>query len=105
MSSVPVVAIIKAKKNQERHLFDLLKKIVSPTHQEKGCMKYGLHRSIEAPDTFVMIEKWETIESLQNHLKAPHITSAFARQAELIENISIYPLKSIPVGLASKEII
>lgn len=103
MSQVPVVAVIKAKKGKEQILFDVLKNVVAPTHQEKGCIKYGLHRSPDEAGTFVMVEKWESKETLDAHLASAHIAAAFARKEELIENISIYPLISVPAGMPSKE--
>jgi quinol monooxygenase YgiN len=57
MSTIPVVAIIRAKAGKEKALEELLKKIVAPTHEEPGCLRYALHKSQTDPRSFVFVER------------------------------------------------
>ena len=102
MSHLPVVAVIKAKPGKESDLQEVLTGLLGPSHAEKGCVRYALHRSVEDPRTFVFIEKWESPAALQSHLGSAHVRAAFARQAELIETIQVIGLASLPGGDALK---
>jgi len=98
MDAIPVVAVIKAKPGKERMLETVLKGLVAPTHREKGCLCYALHRSTQDPGTFVFIEKWASEVDLKDHLASAHVNAAFARQDELIEGMQIVSLDPMPTG-------
>ena len=40
---------------------------------EKGCIAYENHISINDPNLFVVVERWESREDLNAHGKAPHM--------------------------------
>ncbi len=103
MSTVPVSALIRAKKGMEKKLEEMLKSLVVATHEEPGCVKYALHRIQGQPGSFVFIERWKSAADLQKHLLAPHIQTAMARKEELIESIDIWTLESVPAGKTSME--
>ncbi len=44
-----------------------------PRRQEKGCLSYESHTSINDPNLFVVVERWETREDLNAHGRAPHM--------------------------------
>ena len=51
----------------------LIKEIVEKTTTlDKGCIKYEMHRDINDPLHFAMIEEWEDQASLDAHMKSPH---------------------------------
>jgi quinol monooxygenase YgiN len=52
---------------------------------EKGCIEYGA-------DTFLVIEKWESVEALKAHTAAPHMAAYGAKRKELIANRVIHVL-------------
>ena len=41
--------------------------------QGKGCLSYESHTSINDPNLFVVVERWESREDLNAHGKAPHM--------------------------------
>ena len=43
------------------------------TLKEKGCIAYEGHTSIHDPNTYVVVERWETRDDLNAHGRAPHM--------------------------------
>jgi len=41
--------------------------------QEDGCLEYGYYLSVKNKDDVLLVEKWETEEEQQAHLKQPHM--------------------------------
>lgn len=46
---------------------------IAATRQEKGCLSYESHTSINDPNLFVVVERWESREDLNAHGRAPHM--------------------------------
>jgi quinol monooxygenase YgiN len=49
------------------------KKCIVETLKEKGCLSYEGHVSVNDPNLYVVVERWETREDLNAHGKAPHM--------------------------------
>ena len=49
------------------------KACIAETRKEKGCIAYESHTSINDPNLFVVVERWETREDLNAHGRAPHM--------------------------------
>ncbi|MCY1563122.1 putative quinol monooxygenase YgiN [compost metagenome] len=47
------------------------------------------------PDTFVVIEKWETLAHLQAHAVAPHMAAHGAKTKELVQSKLIHVLEPV----------
>ena len=43
------------------------------TLKEKGCLSYDGHVSVNNPNLYVVVERWESREHLNAHGRAPHI--------------------------------
>ena len=43
------------------------------TRKEKGCLAYDGHVSVNDPNLYVVVERWETREDLNAHARAPHM--------------------------------
>lgn len=65
---------------------------------EKGCIQYtptvdfvsGIDRQIPPEeDTVVIIEQWETIEDLENHLVAPHMSEYRERVKDMVRSVEL----------------
>lgn len=65
---------------------------------EKGCIQYtptvdfvsGIDRQISPEeDTVVIIEQWETIEDLENHLVAPHMSEYRERVKDMVRSVEL----------------
>ncbi|MBV9560681.1 MAG: antibiotic biosynthesis monooxygenase [Bradyrhizobium sp.] len=49
------------------------KDCIAETLKEKGCVAYEGHVSVNDPNLYVVVERWETREDLNAHSRSPHI--------------------------------
>ena len=78
---ITVLASIKVKKEFKDEFIKIFKKNVPLVLEEKGCLEYYPTVDIDSgfasqqfdDDTVTIIEKWESVEALQNHLQTPHM--------------------------------
>ena len=68
---------------------------------EKGCIEYGpatdtpdigKFQTPFGPDTFVVIEKWESLDALKAHAAAPHMAAYAGKTREMIASRTIHVL-------------
>lgn len=74
MPEIVVVAHARAKEGRGAEAEALLIGMVGPTHNERGCVAYALHRDADDPDHLVFVERWESREALAAHAEAPHLS-------------------------------
>ncbi len=98
---IHVVAIITAKPGMREAILREFRANVPNVLAESGCIEYG--PAIDAvgagviqtpfgPDTFVVIEKWESLETLKVHAAAPHMAAYAAKTREMIATRVIHVL-------------
>jgi quinol monooxygenase YgiN len=84
--------IVKADKVSE--FISLGKKLVEETNKnDKGCIGYGLFQDTDNPQVLTMMEEWESMEALNNHMAAKHFQDIIPQLGELSEKpgeINIY---------------
>ena len=68
-----VVATSQVKPDQRDAFIKGAKECIAATRKEKGCLSYESHTSINDPNLFVVVERWESREDLNAHGKAPHM--------------------------------
>ena len=94
--NIHVVALMKFKEN---HLFDaieLLKKLVSETRKEEGCLQYDLIEDKENKGHFFMVELWETEEHHHLHSVTEHLLTFRQNAALMMESqTEVYKGKKI----------
>ena len=49
------------------------KACIAETLKEKGCISYEGHVSVNNPNLYVVVERWETRDDLNAHGKAAHM--------------------------------
>lgn len=90
---IHVLAMITAKPGQRDAILQAFAEIIPAVHAEQGCIEYGPATDAEGlgdvqtplgEDTFVVVEKWESIEALQAHLAAPHMAAYAGKVRDLI---------------------
>ena len=88
-----VIAVITAKPGKREEILGHFRANVPAVRAEKGCIEYGA--AIDAdpalpfqtkwgPDTFLVIEKWESLDALRAHPAAPHMAAYAGKTRELI---------------------
>ena len=71
---------------------------------EAGCIEYSA--VVDAanlptgwatfgPDTFVVVEKWESMDALKAHAKAPHMAAYGAKTKDWVANRAIHVLQPV----------
>ena len=68
-----VIATTQVKSDSREAFIKGARDCVAATRQEKGCQSYESHTSINDPNLFVVVERWESREDLNAHGKAPHM--------------------------------
>ena len=66
-NQVVVLAALKVKSGVEDHAREVLRRVLSATRQEVGCLTYDLHQSATDPTEFMFYEAWESQEALDAH--------------------------------------
>lgn len=61
-----------AKDDSIEEMKALLKTMVEPSKNEKGCLYYEIFQLKENPAKFVVVESWENEESLDGHKTTAH---------------------------------
>jgi quinol monooxygenase YgiN len=98
---IHVLAMITAKPGQRDTILSHFRANMPAVHAEKGCIEYGPAVDAEGvgalqtklgPDTFVVIEKWESLDALKAHAAAPHMAAYAAKTKELIQSRVIHVL-------------
>ena len=98
---IHVVAVITAKPGRRGEILQAWRQILPAVRAEKGCIEYGAAvdadnaLAIQAKwgrDTFLVIEKWESMDALKAHAAAPHMAAYGAKTKELIASRVIHIL-------------
>jgi len=98
---VHVLAVITAKPGKREEVLRHFRANVPAVRAEKGCMEYGAAVDAEAAlpvqtrygaDTFVVVEKWESMDALKAHAAAPHMAAYGAKTKELLASRVIHIL-------------
>lgn len=101
MSNIHVIAVITAKPGQRAALLDLFNQNVPAVKAEEGCIAYeatidtenaGPMQAEFGPDTFVVIEQWESMQALGAHAVAPHMKEYGAQAKGMIADRKIHIL-------------
>ncbi|MSQ64448.1 MAG: antibiotic biosynthesis monooxygenase [Betaproteobacteria bacterium] len=99
---IPVIAVITAKPGQRESILTHFRANVPAVRAEKGCIEYGAAVDAEnalafqtkyGADTFVVVEKWESMDALKAHAAAPHMAAYGAKTKEFIASRVIHILQ------------
>ena len=98
---IHVVAVITAKPGKREEILKHFRANVPAVLAEAGCIEYG--PAIDAdpalpsqvkygPDTFLAIEKWESLDALKAHAASPHMKAYGEKTRVLIANRAVHIL-------------
>ena len=60
----------------------LIRELVAATRTEKGNISYTYCQDVNTPDTFAMLEVWESQEAMTAHLQSEHFTRILPQLTE-----------------------
>ncbi|BAT59871.1 putative quinol monooxygenase YgiN [Variibacter gotjawalensis] len=98
---IHVIAIITTKPGQRDTVLKAFNANVPAVHAEKGCIEYGATVDADGlgsfqtkfgPDTFVVVEKWDSVDDLKAHSAAPHMAAYAAKVKEMLASRVIHVL-------------
>ena len=99
---VHVIAVITAKPGKRADILAHFKANVPAVRAEKGCIEYGAAVDLDpalkfqtayGPDSFVVVEKWESSQALMAHAAAPHMAAYADKTKDFIANRAIHILQ------------
>jgi quinol monooxygenase YgiN len=102
---IHVLATITAKPGMRSQILDAFRANMPAVHAEKGCIEYqpavdaegaGAMQTALGPDTFVVVEKWESLDALRAHAASPHMAAYGAKTRDMIASRVIHVLS--PAG-------
>lgn len=98
---VHVIAVITAKPGMRNSILAHFLANVPTVKAEDGCIEYGAAVDAEnalpfqtkwGPDTFLVVEKWASMDALKAHAAAPHMAAYGAKTREFIASRVIHIL-------------
>ena len=98
---IHVIAILTAKPGMRDAMLQAFRANVPAVRAERGCIEYGAAMDFEdgpkfqtkyGPDTFVVLEKWESMDALKAHAAAPHMVAYAAKTKDMIASRLIHIL-------------
>ena len=99
---IHVIAVITAKPGMRDTILTHFRANVPAVKAEQGCIEYGAavdaanalaFQTKYGPDTFLVIEKWESMDALKAHAAAPHMAAYGAKTKEFIASRVIHILQ------------
>lgn len=101
MSTIHVVAIIKARPGRRAEILEAFQANVPAVHAEEGCIDYtatvdaadvGSWQARFGDDTFTVVEKWASLDSLKAHAASQHMREYATKTRDLIAERSVHVL-------------
>jgi quinol monooxygenase YgiN len=98
---INVIASVRVREGKVSDFLEIFKSNVAAVRKEKGCIEYfpavdidaALASQIMDEHVVTIIEKWESLQALGDHLKAPHMLSYRERVKDMVEGMSLKVLK------------
>jgi quinol monooxygenase YgiN len=98
---VHVIAVLTTKPGKREEVLTHFRANIPAVLAEKGCIEYApvvdadpalSIQSKYGPDTFVVIEKWESMDALEAHGAAPHMAAYGLKVKDLMASRAIHIL-------------
>lgn len=99
-----VIALITTKPGMRDTVLDAFRANMPAVHAEEGCLAYepaidaetfGGFQTELGPDTFVVVEQWESPAALRAHAAAPHMKAYAERTRDMIASRVIHVLSPV----------
>lgn len=94
-----MVATFHARPGRADEVEAQLQDAIVRTHEEPGCIRYALHRTLGGGDVVMFIERWASREALAAHGRQPYIARIGEAMAGLTTGpVEIHVLEPRPAG-------
>ena len=101
---IHVLATIEVTPGQRAAFLEQFHWVVPLVRAEEGCIEYGAAIDVPTliavqvpsrPNTVIAVEKWSSVETLQAHLKAPHMAEYRVRVKDLVTGVTLQVLEPV----------
>lgn len=97
--TIVVTALVHVRPEAVDAALPILETAITATHGEAGCISYALHRDVDDPARFVIVEKWASSEALAEHAETPHLKQLFTDLGPLLAAPpTIVRTEPVPIG-------
>lgn len=101
MNMFHVIASVRVKAGRRSEFLQIFKANVPKVREEKGCVEYFPTVDVDSgpppqsldENVVTIIEKWESLEALRDHLTAPHMLAYKGKVKEIVEDVSLKVLR------------
>jgi quinol monooxygenase YgiN len=98
---ISVLASIRIKEGKRSAFLDIFQANVPKVREETGCIEYfpavdidsGLGVQQLDADVVTIVEKWQSLEALKDHLATPHMLAYREKVKDLVEDLSLKVLQ------------
>lgn len=99
---VLVIARFRCRSGDEAEIERRLDAHVRGTHAEVGCERYALHRVVENPCEWMLVERWTSKDAFRAHHRMPHMADLPELAGRLAEPPQVWFLHEPTAGDAAK---
>ena len=100
---IHVIASIKIKPGKQDEFIEIFTTNIPKVLEEKGCIEYyptidvetGLPPQVMDETMVTIIEKWDSVEDLGNHLKTNHMAEYRKATKDMVETLSLKVLTKV----------
>ena len=98
---IHVIATIRVKEGRLSDFLEIFKVNMFKVRKERGCIEYAPTVDIDAElppqildeNVVTVIERWETLEALRDHLKAPHMLAYREKVKDIVGGVTLKVLQ------------
>jgi quinol monooxygenase YgiN len=88
---ISIVAKFTVNAGEEKKFLELVNQLGEASRAEAGCIEYILHRDVQKPLTYCIIEKWKDQAAIGFHNSTSHFTSIVPKIIEIAQaEIDVY---------------
>lgn len=88
---ISIVAKFEVNAGMEKKFLELVKELAVASQAEEGCIEYILHKDVQKPLTYCIIEKWKDQEAIDSHNSSAHFTNAVPKIVNITKaEINVY---------------
>ena len=98
---IAVIATITMKEGKRDAYLTEVRKIIPAVRKEEGNIEYAPYVDLPSgfpvqppirPNCVILIEKWESLDALNKHMKAPHMGPYRQATKEIVESMTVQVL-------------
>jgi quinol monooxygenase YgiN len=88
---ISIVAKFEVNTGKEQKFLELVKELAVVSQAEEGCIEYILHKDVQNPLIYCIIEKWKDQEAIDIHNNSAHFTDIVPQIVDITKaEINIY---------------